>query len=799
MINVDQTKKNLFLSFIFVFRQSTKFLSKFFSKINGAVFGGNLDPYYVIGLYNFKNFIKNKEKLIEFLTFTIPIAIIAILQLLFLDNLNLTKFFVNIFKIVICISTMLYIKNNKKRIDLYKICKYITFLLFLLTVLALIFNNSDFFWRQNDYVNNYDLKRLQLFYLEPSELGFHISLVIIVLTSLIFKTNDKSLIKKILLLIFINLIPLYFSKAFGAICILLIVEFLLAIYYIIKRPPNVRKRLLIGLSIIIIPIIILFVCSDFSLKKRLVNTLSGQDGSINYRVNVSIDVFKQSLTDYNYLGAGFGNVNTPDFINSYKYLKLDQMIVNSFIYFVTETGILGILYLLILIIYISYECIKKKSVMMTGLLLFIVIYQFLGSHFTNGLIWIIYGFILSNEKFDDFQVATSHKSKKNIMFIVPTLCGGGAEKTVANLSKYLIKDYNIDIVVFKDTDVKYSYDGNLIVLNNKKNTNVFKKGIFFLKALYRIRKLKVQKNIDYSISFLTPADILNVLTKVEGCKTIISIRNTDSILTGGTILKLITKVSCKSCDHIVSISNQVKDDIIDNFGIKKEKITTIYNPSLKIEFSNNQKIDAKLFSDGNTVINVGRLADQKGQWHLIRAFSLVVSEIKNAKLIILGQGPLKDYLQSLIDDYGMKKNVKLLGFVDNPYDYMEKADCFAFSSLYEGLGNSLLEAMACNLPIISCDCISGPREILAPKSDYRNKVKDDIDLAEYGILVPVCDGIMRTANDPLTLEEKLLAEAIIKMLKDKDLIKKYKELSIKRNKDFDINEIVDEWKLLLNR
>ena len=381
--------------------------------------------------------------------------------------------------------------------------------------------------------------------------------------------------------------------------------------------------------------------------------------------------------------------------------------------------------------------------------------------------------------------------KKNIMFIIPTLCGGGAEKTVANLSNYLIDKYNIYIVVFKDTETKYSYSGNLIILNNNPSKNVFKKIIFTIKSIFKLKKLKKDLKIDYSISFLTPADSLNVFSKVKTCKNYISIRNTDSILMKNKIMRLLTKVSCKKCDHIISISKQVQDDIINNFGIKKGKITTIYNPSLSIEFGKSDNIFEESFYKKNKVIvNIGRLTEQKGQWHLIKAFSKVVEKVPNAKLLILGQGEMKERLEKLVKMYKMERHVFLVGFVNNPYDYLKKSKCFIFSSLFEGLGNSLLEAMSCEVPIISTDCISGPREILAPNTDYRKKVENKYVKEEYGILTPV---FKSSDDNVISKEELILSNAICEMITSEKLLCHYKEKSRERVKDFKIENIVMQW------
>ena len=388
--------------------------------------------------------------------------------------------------------------------------------------------------------------------------------------------------------------------------------------------------------------------------------------------------------------------------------------------------------------------------------------------------------------------------KKNIIFILPELYGGGAEKTVGNLSKKLIDKYNIDIILFRDTPIKYAYSGNLVYLPERKKNNIFAKIVFFLHAIKFLKKYKREHNIDYSISFLTAADIVNVFSKVKDTKNIISIRNTDSILNNkNKLYKMCTCLSTKKSDHIVSISNQVKEDLINNFNIEESKITTIYNPSLAIKFGNmNLKLDEDFWYDP-VVINMGRLTHQKGQWHLIKAFSEVVKKNKNCKLIILGEGELKEQLKKIISVFKLENNVFLLGFVDNPYDYLRKADLFVFSSLYEGLGNSIIESLVCGIPVISTDCIAGPREILSPKTDFRKKIKEEVDYAEFGILVPSFDEKEIDYNKNLTKEEKILSKAIEKVINNKELRERYAIQATKRAADFDSNVIADEWKKIL--
>ena len=383
--------------------------------------------------------------------------------------------------------------------------------------------------------------------------------------------------------------------------------------------------------------------------------------------------------------------------------------------------------------------------------------------------------------------------KKKILFIIPYLIGGGALKTVSNLSKEFLKKYDVTVVGIYGSEKKFDFDCNLIDLNMHHQKNIFKKFKDFLYIRKKIKMIKEHDNFAFSISFLVIADFVNVLTKSKNKeKTIISIRNIESIeYKNKWYRRFQVKYSSKKADYIIAISKEVEDDMINNFGVKKNKIRTIYNPCI-LNHSNND-IDDSLIEPDKTVITLGGLKNQKGQWHLIRAFSRVVEKIPNAKLLIFGKGDLKDYLEELIKQMKLSKNVFLMGYIIGPYEYVKKSNLFVFSSLFEGLGNAMMEALKCGVPVISTDYTSGAREILAPRTNYKIKIKDKIDFAEYGILVPVCDGNKYESTNPLTKEEILLADAIYKVLIDKNVNKKYSIQSKKRANDFDIKNISNQW------
>lgn len=392
---------------------------------------------------------------------------------------------------------------------------------------------------------------------------------------------------------------------------------------------------------------------------------------------------------------------------------------------------------------------------------------------------------------------------KNILVISESLTGGGAERVAANLSDELSNVYNLYLLILNDKEQTYSTNSNVIHLGIKPPTSFFSKIMWYFKALKRVKKIKKTLNITHTISFLSKPDLLNVLTGTNN-KTIVSVRNKRSSLNRNFFNKIKDKYIFNKADYIVSLSVGVKDDLIKFYGINSEKIEVIYNACdlEKIEImAKENPYDIVDFNPtkGCTVITAGRLINQKGQWHLIRAFKKVVNFLPNVKLYILGQGEEKEYLSSLINDLGLSDSVKILGYKKNPYSYLSRCDLFVFSSLYEGFGNILLEAMACSLPIISTDCLVGPRELLEPNSSYDDTLVEEAKNCEYGILVPVFDGVKYSASDKLTSQEEIMADKIIEVLRDKKILKKYKNKSKTRILNFDKVAIINNWVNVINK
>lgn len=189
---------------------------------------------------------------------------------------------------------------------------------------------------------------------------------------------------------------------------------------------------------------------------------------------------------------------------------------------------------------------------------------------------------------------------------------------------------------------------------------------------------------------------------------------------------LASKIIYLLADELVAVSQGVSEELRNIFSIRESKIHRIYNPIIPDDFKIKIKQHPKSSEDNVTIVSLGRLAYQKGFDLLIRAMAKVRSRRKWI-LFIYGDGPENKNLNDLIDQLGLTNKIKLKGLTDNPFDSISSADLFVMPSRHEGFGNVLVEALACDIPVIAADCRHGPREILVDGEYGRLVETEDID------------------------------------------------------------------------
>lgn len=384
----------------------------------------------------------------------------------------------------------------------------------------------------------------------------------------------------------------------------------------------------------------------------------------------------------------------------------------------------------------------------------------------------------------------------NIMFLIDSLCNGGAEKVVSTISSKLSEKEGIEVYVVVDEtsekDYELSKNVNIISLD-KYHTKGIQRILVLLKKAKRIKRLKSEYEIDCSISFLPMSNFYNVITKgKEKCFT--SVRVLMSEAGYPWYFEYIHKYSMRNCDCIISVSECVKREIK---RICNKRVVTIVNPC-DIELITKIKdeilpleVSEIIGKSDFVLVTHGRFEEQKGHVHLIRMMVELVHKNPGTILLLCGEGSLQKKYEELIELFHLDNNVYILGRQRNPFSILSRCDVYVFSSLYEGFPNSLLDAMSVGLPVISSDGASGIRELIAPHTDCEYCTAS-IEYAQFGVLTPRFNSIIGE-YEPIDENELQMIDAIETLRLSMKTREYYAEQSKRRIKDFNVEKITDKW------
>ncbi|MXO86789.1 glycosyltransferase [Altererythrobacter aurantiacus] len=350
--------------------------------------------------------------------------------------------------------------------------------------------------------------------------------------------------------------------------------------------------------------------------------------------------------------------------------------------------------------------------------------------------------------------------RKRVTFVTFQLGGGGAEMQLLRLANTLDrKTFEVSVIVFRSGG---SYepllrdDVTLVSLNNPSKVSLIHK---MAQALRRLDADLVCAFLDIPMATVFLArPLLSRRPVLVGC-----VQAPPTIVYGSDqprklqmFLRFYGRILPK-IDHVIAISEGVKDDIRSFAPSALPQTEVIYNIGVddRLRKAAEEPV-TEVMPSRPLIVACGRLNYQKAFDVLIRSFALVRKEI-DAELWIIGEGEKRGELEALIDKLNLSASVRLIGFRQNPYQIFASADLFVLSSIFEGFGNVLVEAMACGTPVLSTICPHGPSEIITDQ--------------ESGILVPVGD-------------VPAIAEGIIKILTDRKLSARLAAAGKQRAEDF---------------
>lgn len=308
--------------------------------------------------------------------------------------------------------------------------------------------------------------------------------------------------------------------------------------------------------------------------------------------------------------------------------------------------------------------------------------------------------------------------------------------------------YPVDVVLLKRTGPYLDELDSGINVIDLGSRRAFLSLFPLVRYFLRVRPaavLATQMHINIlSIVARTVARVPIRLVVREACTPSVITRNQGSVK-AWLVLKLLAAFY-PLADRIISPSKGVMVDLIKELGLSENHVMVIPNPLplATIQRFAQQPPDHRWFRDRiPVVLGIGRLSNQKDFRTLIRAFAKV-SAHRETRLIILGEGEDRAELQRMVGCYGLDDRVELIGFVANPFAYLRRSAVYVLSSPSEGLPNTLLEAMALEVPVVATDCLSGPREILEDGRWGRLIGVGDVDAMAVAI-VSALDGQLVTA------------------------------------------------------
>lgn len=301
-----------------------------------------------------------------------------------------------------------------------------------------------------------------------------------------------------------------------------------------------------------------------------------------------------------------------------------------------------------------------------------------------------------------------------IGFFIPSFRGGGAELSAITIANgFAARGTRTHLIVGDSSGPNKTQVSKAVKIIDLQAKHVWRT------FLPLVTYLRSEKPV-VLFSFLHHANIMAIVCREASrakCKVVVSVRSTEQNPNWKERLVLsLARMLYRRADLVHAISRTLAEHVERTMGLAPNSVQVVYNPvnleKISVPSSAISKITAPYATTEHFIVGMGRLVWQKDFITLIRAFALLRARHVELKLIILGEGPLRNILELEAKRLGVERDVLMPGFVDNPFPVLRKSLVFVLSSIHEGFANVIPEAMACGIPIVSTDIVAGPAEIL---------------------------------------------------------------------------------------
>ena len=412
-------------------------------------------------------------------------------------------------------------------------------------------------------------------------------------------------------------------------------------------------------------------------------------------------------------------------------------------------------------------------------------------------------------------------SQTNVHFVLASLGAGGAERLAVTMGQRPPTGHQVGLILLSDVR-EYPWAGpveSLGVEVYSAQASPQRKIGSLLQGARRLRSRVKFEQPDACVSFTTWPNLLGLAACPRDVRSVITVHNVESTNVRGrsaAIVRAAIRRAYPRADAIIAVSEGVAHDLEEHFGIDREQVRVVHNP-IDVAYIRECAKDATAPGASDLpqrpyLVHVGRHSEQKGLDSLLRIYAELRRQMPQApQLVLVGIGPLTEQLMQLSAALGLvacssdtatlsaspdAADVLFAGHRDNPFPWIANATVLVLPSLWEGFGLAPLEALALGTPVLLADCVSGPREILAPATGQPRRLLE-AEVTEYGLLLPTTNqfGAPRFRGDTATNDaERVWADTLRRVLNEEErLLSTYRDAGPKRASDFDVEKIGDLW------